>query len=280
MPVKHSSYCGLAATPVDLPIWRELFFPAEWLGLAISPVYRGSGISKGNREPVILVPGFLASDFSLQEMHLWLERIGYDAHVGGIGLDIDCPDVELAKLTEHIAEVHRKTRQPVRLIGHSLGGTLARAAASKRPNLVAQVITLGSPLHDLRIHPYMMRLARAVEGVRPSPDDLPRPHDGHFHSGDCSHELSHIMEQPVPTGIPHASIYSKHDGVVDWNSSYDKEPGAVNKEVSGTHLGLVVNAQVYRAIAELQATVKTPAPASNGSSAKQRAKRKAAAAAE
>ncbi len=278
MSDKHSSYCGLAATPVNLPIWRELLFGAEWLGLVISPIYRGDRVPKGNREPVVLVPGFLASDLSMQEMHLWLERIGYDAHLSGIGIDIDCPDVELAKLVEHIESVRKNTRQPVRLIGHSLGGTLARAAAVRRPDLVAQVITLGSPIRDLRIHPFVMRLARAVESITPSPDELPRAHDGHFHSGSCSCELWDAMTQHLPAQIPRASIYSKSDGIVAWQSSVDDAPG-VNREVQASHIGLLVNAQAYRAIAELLASVKTAASA-NGAAVRRRTKGKAPASAE
>lgn len=258
MSDKQSSYCGLPAAPASLPIWRELFFPAEWLGLVISPVYRGGGVARGNREPVVLVPGFLASDLSLQEMHLWLERIGYDPHAGGIGIYLDCPDMELAKLVEQIEKVSRETGQAVRLVAHSLGGTLARAAAARRPELVAQVITLGSPIHELRIHRFVIRLSRAVESITPSPEDVPRAHNGHFHSGSCSCELWDAMTQHLPAEMPHASIYSKTDGIVDWRSSVDDPPG-VNREVQASHIGLLVNAQAYKAIAELLASVKTPA---------------------
>ncbi len=129
MTNRPKSYCGLPTQPADLPIWRELFFGAEWLGLVLSPVYRGDGVPKGSRQPVILVPGFLASDASMHELHLWLERVGYDAHVGGIGRNIDCPDVELARLLEQIEKVSRATAQTVRLVG------LASAARWREPRL-------------------------------------------------------------------------------------------------------------------------------------------------
>ncbi len=258
MARKDSTYCGMPASPVETPILRELFWPAEWLGLVLSPVYRGRGVIKGSRQPVVLVPGFLASDASLNEMHLWLERIGYDAHVSGIGRNLDCPDVLLAKLIEHLEEV-RGDHAKVRLVGHSLGGTLARAAAVLRPELVAQVITLGAPIRDLRVHPWVMRLARAVEEITPTPDDAPRSHNGHVHAGDCSCELLQAMSSPFPVEVSRASIYSRSDGIVDWRSSEDDPPG-VNRVVQASHIGLVVNAQAYRAISELLAvTVAAPA---------------------
>jgi len=118
------------------------------------------------------------------------------------------------------------------------------------------VITLASPIRELRIHPAVMRLALAVESITPSPDELPRPHDRHFHTGDCAHQLMHLMEQPFPAGVPRVSIYTKTDGVVAWQTSIDAAPG-VNVEVRGTHLGLVVNAAAYRAVAQQLAALKS-----------------------
>ena len=59
------------------PIWRESFFAFDWLALRTSPVYFGCGVPRGHGQPVVVVPGFLASDISLFELHSWLARIGY-----------------------------------------------------------------------------------------------------------------------------------------------------------------------------------------------------------
>ena len=254
MSENHTQYCGLAATPVNLPIWREAFWPAEWLQLRTSPLYQGVDIPKADGDPVVLIPGFLASDTSLLEMHGWLERIGYDAYTSGFGRNIDCPDVLLARLLEKVETVRKESAgRPVSLIGHSLGGSLARAAAVLRPDLVAQVITLGSPIRDVRIHPLVMGLARIIERATPSPDEQPRQHDDHVHGGSCTRKLTDAMLQPFPSQVPRTSIYSRTDGVVDWHSSEDTVPG-VNIEVRATHIGLIFNREVYNQIARLLAS--------------------------
>ncbi len=249
MSKNGSLYCGLTAEPANLPIWREFFWAAEWAQLRLSPLYEGADIPKADGDPVVLVPGFLASDTSLLEMHGWLERIGYDAYTSGFVRNNDCPDVILKELLEKVELVHEKTRRPVRLIGHSLGGALARAAAVQRDDLIAQVITLGAPISGLRIHPLVIGLARILERATAAPDERPRPHGDHYHDGSCTSNLADTLARVFPANIPRLSIYSKTDGIVDWQTSLDAPPG-VNLEVRGTHLGLPFNVQAYRAIAE------------------------------
>ena len=50
---------------------------------------------------------------------------------------------------------------------------------------------------------------------------------------------------------PVTSIYSRTDGVVGWRASIDSyNPQARNVEVSGSHVGLGVNPQVWLEIAD------------------------------
>jgi hypothetical protein len=48
------------------------------------------------------------------------------------------------------------------------------------------------------------------------------------------------------------SIFSKEDEVVDWRACLD--PWGEGHEVSGRHMGLVVNREVYRILAQVLAT--------------------------
>src|SRR5919204_5061083 len=41
------------------PIWRESLALPEWIGLRLSPIYRGTDIPRGDGAPVVLVHGFL-----------------------------------------------------------------------------------------------------------------------------------------------------------------------------------------------------------------------------
>ena len=106
------------------PLWREVIWPTEWLRLRVDPVFYGFNVPHGNGEPVLLVPGFMAGDVIMLEMHRWLKRIGYDASLSGILWNTDCPDATAARLLDKVRRIHRETGQKVKLVGHSLGGML------------------------------------------------------------------------------------------------------------------------------------------------------------
>ncbi len=50
-----------------------------------------------------------------------------------IGRNADCPDVLLERLIETVEDTNQRAGRRVRLIGHSFGGVLARAAAARMP---------------------------------------------------------------------------------------------------------------------------------------------------
>src|SRR5881409_430330 len=109
-----------------LPLWREAFLGIDWLALRMSNVYRGVGVPRGHGSPVVVVPGFLGSDQYLGDMHSWLRRIGYRSYLSGIGRNSECPDVLTVRLHETIERAAAETGEKVNLVGHSLGGVLAR----------------------------------------------------------------------------------------------------------------------------------------------------------
>jgi pimeloyl-ACP methyl ester carboxylesterase len=241
----------------SLPIWRELGAWMEWIELRRSAVYRGIGVPRGKGECVILVPGFLGSETSLSELRRWLVRIGYRVCSSGIDRNADCPDVSLARLLEATEAAFELGRAPVRLVGHSLGGTLSRAAAVKRPDLIQQIITLGSPLREVIAHPLVVSVAEFIESRLPAPDERPRRHGDHFHGGDCSCQTIEALARPFPQGVQRTAIYTRQDGIIDWRTAQE-ELAEYNIEVRGTHLGLVVNREVYKSIGQLLATGNPP----------------------
>jgi triacylglycerol lipase len=56
------------------------------------------------------------------------------------------------------------------------------------------------------------------------------------------------MQAPVSEGVDLVSVYSRRDGVVHWRSCLD--PEAEQVEVDSTHVGMAMNAAVYRLVAE------------------------------
>jgi pimeloyl-ACP methyl ester carboxylesterase len=245
--------------PAPVPIWLEGLVGLEWLTLRAAPVYWGWGVPRGAGAPVIVVPGFLGSDIYLYELYWWLRRIGYRAHYSRIGRNAECLDVVRGRLIDTIDRVHAEAGRPVHLIGHSLGGMLARSAAAHHPARVASVVTLGSPFRGIRSHPLVLHASDRVRlriQLRRGAEAPPGCFTGH-----CECAAVSGLRQGMPASVPDLAVYSRTDGIVDWRYCINDDPQA-NVEVSGTHIGLVFNPQVYRLLAQrLSRLEATAAPA-------------------
>src|SRR5579863_5739017 len=123
---------------VSLPIWNEMLVGIEMVYLRLSPVYWGFGIPRGDGSAVVVIPGFLMTDFYLTEFRSWIGRIGYKAYFSGIGLNAECPNLLIQeKLVATIERAYQETGRKIHLVGHSLGGVIARAAACQMPDRIA-----------------------------------------------------------------------------------------------------------------------------------------------
>lgn len=129
------------------------------------------------------------------------------------------------------------------------------------PRHVSQVITLGSPLRQMRAHPIVVELARVLSAVAPLRHN---PHAGHEHGVTCTCELADALVQPLAPQIRRTAIYSREDGVVDWRTCIEGDTD-VDVEVEGTHIGLVMNAGAYETIARVLACAASPATQASSS---------------
>ena len=230
---------------VYLPLWREAFCWIESLRLKASPVYYGLGVPHGKGQPVIVVPGLLACDLYLLEMRFWLNRIGYNAMPSRIGINAECPDILAKRLLKTVDHACDKYGGKVHLIGHSLGGLIARGVAALEPEKVASVITLASPFRGVRINPFVNRALMLVRKGIAKRRECPIID---CFSSDCSCVFPRALQSKFPPRIRQTAIYCKNDGVVDWETCLSGNP-KLDFEVEGTHIGLVWNADAYRIIA-------------------------------
>ncbi len=240
--------------PTNRPLWLEALFPVDWLALHLSPVYYGFGVPRGHGEAVVLVPGFLGDDRYLTEMHLWLRRIGYKPYFSGIGRNVDCPDLLTQRLVMTIHQAHEDTQQPVSLVGHSLGGMLARAAGHREPKLVKQVITMGSPFRSVRAHPLILSAANFVRSNIVRERRHRREVTSSCFTPECPCAFVTALRDEEPNDFQRSAIFSKCDGVVDWRSGIEDD-AELNREVTATHIGMAFNPDVYRTVANLLAGV-------------------------
>jgi pimeloyl-ACP methyl ester carboxylesterase len=195
-------------------------------------------LPKGDGHPVLVLPGFMASDSSTKPMRGLLADLGYDAYGWDLGRNVRVDGQRIQALVDRLLSIHRETGRKVSLIGWSLGGLLARELAKIHPEAVRQVISLGSPISDDRDHTNARKLFEMLNG-----NDAAPVHHGHHFTG-----LNNAP--PVPT----TSILTKGDGVVHWRGSVQHpETGhdeSENIEVLASHIGLGVNPSVMIALAD------------------------------
>lgn len=191
-------------------------------------------LPKGDGHPVIIFPGFVASDFSTKPMRKLLKDLGYETYGWGLGRNLRFDKTREAKMNGLLTKIYKKHGRKVSIIGWSLGGIFAREVAKLNPDIVRSVISLGSPISGKLDHTNARRLYEMING---KPD------------GEMKERLDTIAEAPP---VPTTSIYTKTDGIVAWKGSIQR-PGKTPSEnicVPASHIGLGVNPLVMYALAD------------------------------
>ena len=202
----------------------------RWKRMAPLPLERGDA---GRGRPVMVIPGFLASDHSTSILRRTLAANGYRACGWGLGVNVGVR----SDLFERIeAQLDRAAKAgPVTLIGWSLGGLYARELAKLRPDQVAGVITLGSPFSgDVHANHawWLYELLNDHKVDRP-------PLDVDVHE-----------KPPVPT----IALWSRRDGIVA-PASARGQPHECDRsvELDCTHMGFMSEPCAMRAILDILA---------------------------
>jgi triacylglycerol lipase len=184
------------------------------------------------------VPGFMAGDATLKAMAMFLRHQGFRTYRSQIHVNVGCTREAADRLERRIEAIATKRGRKVTVVGHSLGGMLARGLASRRPDLVEGIVSMGSPvLAPGAIHKILAwdaemlaRLTRVGFRGMMSADCF---------GGECarlSFEESHL---PIDPDLAFTAIYSKRDGIVDWRACLD--PAAQHVEVRTSHVGMAVD---------------------------------------
>lgn len=193
----------------------------------------------GDGRPVMVLPGFTASDESTTALRYVLARLDYSVHGWHLGQNLGPSQRIVDGMINRFEQIYaRHGRQPITLVGWSLGGLYSRALAVRFPEQVRHVITLGSPFRltraeETNVGKWFDRMA-PVHGLR-------RPHSADFR------REPYTGVPPVPS----TAVFTRADGVVPWRSCIDV-PGAQseNIEVFGSHCGLGFNPAVLGIIAD------------------------------
>lgn len=200
---------------------------------------------RGNREPVMVLPGFRGNDTTMAPMRSYLRLLGYNTKGWGLGTNRGHVEALIPQVIAKVAAFERQMGEPVRLVGWSLGGVIAREVARERPHLVHQVVTLGSPI--IGGPKYTVARQRfAKQGV------------------DLDQIEAQIREREnTPIEVPISNVFSRLDGIVSWQACLDHfNPQVEHVEVAVRHLGLAFSAEIFALIAQRlhQPGTATPPP--------------------
>jgi pimeloyl-ACP methyl ester carboxylesterase len=193
-------------------------------------------VPRGDGHGVLVVPGFMVSDVSTWPLRSMLRRLGYDAAPWRLGRNLGPTRAIALGLPRRLKELCARRGRRVSLVGVSLGGVFARDLASRHPDLLRQVITLGSPFrlpsqatgrHLTHAEPLYRALAPWHVAARPRHDD------------------------PPGRSVPFTAVFTRTDGVVPWRACMAEDgPTSESVEVWGSHSGLGHNPLALAVVAD------------------------------
>jgi pimeloyl-ACP methyl ester carboxylesterase len=196
-------------------------------------------------EPVVLVPGFLAGDWTLRAMSAELRSRGFRTYRSQIYANVGCTMNSALALEARIEQVAERRDCRVQIVGHSLGGMIARGLAARRPDLVAGIVTMGSPMRAPAAHHAV--LTRGVQVLTRLADVGLPVMSADCVAGDCAHLSFTESQERLRPGVAMTNVYSRRDGIVDWRACMDPQGDPL--EVRASHIGMAVDPRVMEVVA-------------------------------
>lgn len=191
----------------------------------------------GEGRPVLVIPGFQATDRMTGRLRSHLKAHGFRVHGWGQGPNIGLTDRLVDGLVERFESLRKRYDEPVSVVGWSFGGVLARWLAHTYPGDVRQVVCLGSPWRadgERTRATAMFERSRRKHGI----SDRAKP-------------MVELLRGPLP--VPCTAVYSRTDGIVPWRGCSVEEaahPPAENVLVPSSHLGMVANPLVLDVVVD------------------------------
>lgn len=212
----------------------------------------------GDGRPVLTVPGYGGDDGSMAAMRFFLRRLGYRVYALRLGRNFEGRTNKIQSMDDavefrrgmvdgvvaRVEEIQARRSVPVSLVGWSMGGLYAFDVANRVPDLVRNVITLGSPFGDPRGTPLFGLLRWLNGGTQPVEQQ----------NFAAWNDLARVNEHEVPIRV----IYSDRDGIVGTDIAKPaRAESVVFEEIDSSHVGFAMNPQAFRSVArELHAVAR------------------------
>ena len=233
-PLGPPAESGLDADDIAPAAWRRLREVARHLPRMLAGLGPLGPRGPEDGPPVLVIPGFLATDRTTMDLRRALARAGWRAYPWLLGLNTGAKADTLKLLEKRVDQL--KDPRKVLLVGWSLGGMFARQLAHRCPDKVRAVVTLGSPFSgDPKTNTNVRELYERIAGHDVNQPPFPRK----------------TGKPPVPT----LAIWSRRDGIVAPGAARGR-PDEVDKavEVNAYHIGFAVDRPVMsRVVGEILA---------------------------
>jgi esterase/lipase len=204
----------------------EVAAPLEAIKLAASWSFLNRK-DVGQGQTVLLLPGFGTYPSSMGVLKRYLDSIGYKTHHWSAGFNSGEVGKLLPQVLDDIKRLSSETEGPIKLLGWSLGGYLAREAAREVQQSVSRIVTMGSPVIG----------GPKYTAVKPLYDMRGTDVD--------SVENSTLKRFENPIVCPIVALYSKKDSIVSWQACIDRfSPNVEHIEIKSTHLSMGVSKEV------------------------------------
>jgi dienelactone hydrolase len=209
-------------------------------------------LDKGDGHPVLVVPGYGASDRATAPLRYFLNQIGYTAFALEAGRNVEGAEDRIRSVddasrfrdqlvevvVDRVREIFESTTERVTLIGWSMGGLHAFDASQKAPEVTRGVITMGAPFGDLR-GTSVFNLMRRLSGSAVPLEE--QDFDG-------------WLQKACAPAVPTTVIYSDRDGIVGKDIAKLPESEMLQSIlVDSSHLGFNFNTDVLAQIARVLA---------------------------
>jgi pimeloyl-ACP methyl ester carboxylesterase len=175
--------------------------------------------------PVLVIPGFVATDRTTMALRKSLAAAGWRVHGWDMGLNRGARADTIERLERRLDGM--SGGRPVLLVGWSLGGLFARELARAVPDKVRAVVTLGTPFSG---DPKQNNVWRLYEWVAKHKVDEP--------------PIARITGKPA---VPHLAVWSRRDGLIACRSArgldHERDKAV---EMACTHMAFGVSGRVAR----------------------------------
>jgi alpha-beta hydrolase superfamily lysophospholipase len=175
--------------------------------------------------PALVIPGFVAADHTTLALRRALADAGWRVHGWRMGWNLGVRADTVDRLTERLDAIGH--REPILVVGWSLGGLFARELGRAVPERVRAVVTLGSPFSGDPKQNNVWRLYQLIARHKVDEPPIPRITD----------------KPPIPT----LALWSRKDGLIAPRSARGLEHERDKAvELDCTHMAFGISGRAAR----------------------------------